>query len=287
MPIIVQDNFDESPAGVVLRPQWVTHVASGGTVGTLADPTPSPTRINVLKIAEAAGSTSDYCEAKLVFPHPYDQICWVFESWPLQGSKTLYFGVYVGATRYDIVRLSASGQVQYRASSGTWTNLGITYTSNTSWVRYRIVVDRTAASGELAKFTRNDIDIVGTTPLDLPSIPGPIEAVAFATESTEDSATFYIDNVQVLERMAVLSDVVRDQNTAPIAGARVVAVRQIAGIAGGVSAQPPAGFSALTNAYGVYSVTVESGLYYVISAYHASLNTYGGAGVAWAWGGGN
>lgn len=277
MPVIAEDSFVLGTVGQAPRPPWTRVLATAGTVEIANDPA-AGARGNVLKIAETTGSTSDASEAKLTLPTSQAKLVTVFEFYAMQASRKLYIGFYAGGTRYDLVALYSDGKIKYkRASDSTFVDFStpVTY-STVTWTRLRLVIDRTASSAELVAVTKDDVDVA--LALDLPSIPAVIDAIAFATDVSEDNGTFYVNDVQVLEKSAVIGDIVRNQQGALVSGVRVALVRH--------SSRATVA-DTTTDPYGRYSFTVDAGVFYDIVAYHDSLNTHGGASAPWVWAGAN
>jgi len=279
MPVIAEADFENGTVSSAPPSPWTTHIPTNGAVEIAADPA-AGARGNVLKISEGSGSTADYAEAKFPFYNTsWDKLVLVAEFYASQGTKTLNFGFYANGTRYDLVQLSAAGTIKYkRQSDSTFVNFSTAAPYSVAvWTRLRIVIDRTASAAELVMVSKDDADLF-TAALDLPSIPDPIDGVAFVTEVSEDVATFYVNDVQVLEKTAVFTDTVLDEDTAPVQNARVVLVRH----------QTKAVVThGLTDANGVYSLSADAGVYYDVVAYHDTLEAYGGSVAPWAWGGAN
>lgn len=281
MPVIAEDDFERgTTVGQAPLPPWTIHVSAdaGAAVDIQNDPAAGGTRGKVLRILDGTGA-SDYSEAKLVMPTTWSKICLVLEFYALSGSKKVYFGFYAGGSRYDLVALWTDGSIRYkRSSDSTFVALPVAQNYATgTWTRIRIVLDRTASAGELVAVTVAGVDGL-TTALDLPSIPSDIQAIAVATDTTEDANGIYLNDVQILEKTGQITDVVRDQNGALVANARVVCFRQATLAKVG---------DVLTDSRGIYSISVESGVHYVVVAYHESLASRGAAVAPWVWGGAN
>jgi hypothetical protein len=274
--LIAQDKFEGPAVGQPPDGRWTVAAASGGgSVTVETDPAVGASRGKVLRLVEGTGggATSTHSEAKLALPRNRDRLTLVFEVYAGQSSKKLYVGVVAAGTPYYLMALFSDTSVRYRSGAPlTFSALptATTYTAF-SWERYRLVLDRTVTGGELVRVTRNDSDR-NSSSLNVPDITDPIEAVIFATDDTEDGSTFYVNDVCVLEKTSILCGVARDHQKALLASARVALIRQNTNAV--VSSQ-------LTDAYGRYSFSVDSGVYYGLAAYNPSLSTYGAAFAPW------
>lgn len=278
MPVIVQDRFEGHTIGQAPGGAWTVAAGSGGGAVTVeADPAAGGTRGKVLKLLEGTGggATSTHSEAKLTLAGSAgrDKLVVVFEVYAGQSSKKLYVGVVANGTRYDLFALWNDVSVRYRSGAPSTFSALTTPTNYTAfaWQRFRLVIDRSATGGELVKVSLNDVD-KNTTALNVPNITDPIDAVVFATDDTEDGATFYLNDVVVLEKTSRIRGVSRDHNRAILSGVRVVLIRH---------STEAVDASQLTDAYGRYAFDVDAGVYYLLSAYHPSLANYGGPVAPW------
>lgn len=277
MPVIVEDNFELHTVGQPpIAPWTVTAAGGGGSVTVENDPAAGASRGKVLRLLEGvgAGATSSFNEAVLPIPGSScaDRLVFMFDVYPLQATKKLYIGVIAGGIRYPLFSLFSDGTMRYFNSSSVWTALttATTYTSG-SWKKWRIILDRTLTSAEIVRIY-DMVAVAGSQGVDLNTvnIPTAIQAVYFATDSTEDNSTFYISDPQVLERFCAVSGVVYDQRKNPVAGARVVLTIHRADhlkIA-----------EALTDSRGIFTITGQTpGADHIVTAYHPSLSNYGAA----------
>jgi hypothetical protein len=275
--VIIEDSFEAYTVGAAPGGTWVVRDAAGGGAVTVEnDPAAGAARGKVLRVLEGtdSGALTDYSEAKLPFGTTKDELTAVFEIFPLQASKTLFIGFYVGATRFDVLRFSTIGTIQYKNNVGTWTALPTAFIySSSTWLKIRLVINRSATTAELVMTTIGEVDKQSAA-LNLPDFGGSIDAIAFATEVAEDGSSFYVSDVQVIDRTALIEGTVRDQSNTPVSGARVLLWRHTSDVI--LATQ-------LTNASGEYSFSIDSGIYVAVFGYHPSVTTQGGSGRSRIW----
>ena len=277
--LIVEDSFEGGGYTVGSPPPspWVvTTAAGGGTVTVENDPASGSPRGQVLKVFEGlgAGSTTSHDEAKLPLGTTKDKITAVFEWRPLTTSRTLYFGVYVSSTFYPILKLAADAHVKYFNSSSAWVNLPTDFIyGSVTWMKVRLVIDRLATSAELVSVTINELD-KNSSALNLPNITAAIDGIAFQTDDTEDDGTWWVNNVQVIDKDATVSGTVVDENNAPVSGARIYLLRHTTNV---IQA------STFTNMSGQYSFTTDSGLYLGVGGALDTGSPNGGSARNWIW----